>query len=215
MDFFGEVKIEWGGIMIKRVITAVAVALVLSSGAYAQSKIPNVCKGINLREHLPMPPYKVLLEKERFGMCEMILWMDGNFVPVFATKNFVMSGDMWSHKKQISERDIWLAKKKFFTLKKIQKLLKSMTAYTINPKAKRYVYLVISPTDSYCNEVESKIKDLAKKHNFGVRVVFYVPSIHALGVSGVPVIITDKGDYIVGYQPSVLLKDLGVKNAGN
>ena len=201
--------------MIKRVITAVAVALVLSSGAFAQSKTPLVCKGINLREHLPIPPYKVLLEKKRFGMCEMILWIDGNFVPVFATKDFVMSGDMWSHKKQISERDIWLAKKKFFALKRIQNMLKSMTAYTINPKAKRYAYLVISPTDDYCNKVENKIKKLAKKHNFGVRVVFYVPSIHAIGVNGVPAIVTDKGDYLVGYQPSVLLKDLGVKDANN
>ena len=201
--------------MIKRVITAVAVALVLSSGAYAQSKIPSVCKGINLREHLPMPPYKVLLEKERFGMCEMILWMDGNFVPVFATKDFVMSGDMWSYKKQITERDIWLAKKKFFALKKVQDMLKSMTAYTINKKAGRYVYLVISPTDSYCNKAENEIKKLAKKHNFSVRVVFYVSSLHTIGISGVPTIITDKGDYIVGYQPSVLLKNLGVKNASD
>ena len=199
--------------VVKKAIIAVFIFL-LSSPSFA-SKIPSVCKGINLEEHVPLPPYRVLLEKERFGMCEMILYIDGNFVPVFATKDFVMSGDMWSYKKQISAHDIWLAKKKFFALKKVQDLLKKMTVDTVNPKAKRYAYLVTSPTDGYSNGVEAKIKKLAKKYGFGLRVVFYTNSLHALGISGFPVVVTDRGDYITGYQPSVLLKDLGVKNANN
>lgn len=191
-----------------------AIVFAISFPSFAGG-IPSVCKGIRLWEHLPIPPYRVLLQKERFGMCEMILYIDGNFVPVFATKDFVMSGDMWSHRKQITERDIWLAKKKFFALKRIQNMLKSMTAYTINPKAKRYAYLVISPTDDYCNKVENRVKKLAKKYNFGVRVVFYTSSLHAVGISGVPVIITDKGDYITGFQRKALLKHLGVNHANS
>lgn len=240
---------------MKKAIITVFI-LLLSFPSFA-SKIPSVCKGINLEEHVPLPPYRVLLEKERFGMCEMILYIDGNFVPVFATKDFVMSGDMWSHRKQISERDIWLAKKKLFALKQTQNLLKSMTVAEFNSHAKRFVYLITDPVDNYCENIKKDLTKLAKKYGFGIRLVFYPTSsfadasveafvcshksykdyisgdygaglcqdgenylrkthtLHAIGVSGVPVIITDRGDYIVGYRPAVLLKDLGVKNANN
>ena len=155
---------------VLRSALVILTALMFSLPSYA--KIPAVCRGINLSKHLPMPPYKILLEKDRYGMCEMILWINGNFVPVFATKNFVMSGDMWSYRVQVTQADIDEAKGKIFKQKNIQNLFKSLAVAVLNPNAKKYLVYFTDPNDENCNVIARKITKLARKYHFGVYVIF-------------------------------------------
>jgi len=247
--------------MIKKVIMAMAIAVVVSVGAFA-GQVPAVCKGINLNEHVPIPPYRIMSERDVYGLCELILQINGELVPVYATKNFVIAGDMYSHRKQITERQIWKVKSEILKrkFKKYGVDLDFITVAKFNPQAKRYVYFITGPLCSYCEKVKKDLVKLAQKYNFGIRLIFYpihgsvaeddvrafvcghksfkdylndnyfgstacedadnylefAPKIlKKFGVRGVPTIITYKGDYIIGYQPKVILKDLGVKNAGD
>ncbi|AEA33611.1 thioredoxin fold domain-containing protein [Hippea maritima] len=237
-------------------IVVAATAVYGSPNAFAQNKIPSVCKGINLNEHVPMPPYRIMSVRDVHGLCEMILDIKGELVPVYATKDFIVAGDMFSHRKQITERQIWkvrsnLLKNKFKTYKKD---LENLVVAEFNPKAKKYVYFFVDPLCPYCEKAKSELTKLAQKHNFGIKLVFFPvhgkPAVddikgficshktfkdylndnyegdtncdkaknyidksidigRSLGVQGTPTIITDNGDYILGYQPKVILKDLG------
>lgn len=239
--------------MIKKAITAVAVALALSSGAFAQ-QIPSVCKGINLNENVPMPPYRIMSERNVYGLCEMILDIRGQLVPVYATKNFVIAGEMFSRRTQVTERQIRKVKSAILKSKfnEAKKDLNSLVVARFNPKAKKYVYFIVDPLCPYCEAAKSKLEKLAAKHNFGIRLVFFpvhgAPAVkdiegficshktfkdyinddfgnktckqgedyidksisinRRLMVNGTPTIITYKGDFILGYQPKKILKDL-------
>ena len=47
--------------------------------------LAGVCDGITdrvLQKHAPIPPYKVMSKREVNGLCEMILNINGQFVPI-------------------------------------------------------------------------------------------------------------------------------------
>ncbi len=164
--------------------------------------IPTVCKGINLKANVPIPAYKVVSERDVHGLCEIILNIQGHFVPIYATKDFVIAGEMFSHKKQVTQRQIWEIKSKILKdkFKTSQKDLNSLSVAEFNPKAKKFVYFIVDPLCPYCEQAKSKLADMAKKHNFGVKLVFYP-------VHGAPAIRDIKGficshktfkDYLIG-----------------
>ncbi len=163
--------------MTKKTLLASAVVLAISTGAFAgqQSKVPSVCEGINLNANVPIPPYKLVSQRDVYGLCEMILSINGEMVPVYATKNFVIAGEMFSHKHQVTVehmRDITsnILKSNFAQVKKE---LDGIVITRFNPKAPKYVYLIVDPTCPYCESSKSKIADMAEKYNFGVKLVFY------------------------------------------
>lgn len=240
--------------MIKKIIMAMGIASIITTGAFA--KTPSVCKGIDLNANVPMPPYRIMSERNVHGLCEMILDMQGQLVPVYATKNFVIAGEMFSHRVQVTERQIRRVKSEILKNKfsEARQSLNSLVVASFNPKAKKYVYFIVDPLCPYCEAAKSKLEKLAKKHNFGIRLVFFpvhgAPAVkdiegficshknfqdyinndfkgkickrgkdyinksisinRRLMVEGTPTIITYKGDFILGYQPKKILKDLGL-----
>lgn len=241
--------------MIKKTIMAAAITLALSSGAFAR-QVPSVCRGINLNANVPMPIYRVMSERDVYGLCEMILNIQGQLVPVYAAKNFVIAGEMFSHRTQVTARQIRKVKSEILKSKfgEAKQGLDSLVVARFNPKARKYVYFIVDPLCPYCEAAKSKLEELAKKHDFGIRLVFFpvhgAPAIkdiegficsrktfkdylkdnfgnktcekgknyinksisinRKLMVNGTPTIITYKGDFILGYQPQKILKDLGL-----
>ncbi len=65
-----------------------------------------ICKDITLagmQNHVPIPPATILSKQEINGICEVILDINGQYVPVYAGKNFVIAGEMFQDKKQITQ----------------------------------------------------------------------------------------------------------------
>ncbi len=242
--------------VFKKVIMVMAVMSIMSVWAFAQQgKVPSVCKNINIRANVPMPAYKILSERNVYGLCEMILSIRGQIVPVYASKDFVIAGEMFSRRTQITVNQIRKIKSKMLKgrFSKAQKALSSLVVAKFNPKDRKYVYFIVDPLCPYCEAAKSKLEALAKQHHFGIRLVFFpvhgAPAIkdiknficshktfkdyingdfgsksckkgedyanksisvnRALMVNGTPTIITYKGDFILGYQPQKILKDLG------
>ena len=242
--------------VFKKVIMVMAVMSIMTVGAFAQQgKVPSVCKNINIRANVPMPVYKIMSERDVHGLCEMILNIRGEIVPVYATKDFVIAGEMFSNRTQVTVNQIRKIKSKLLKgrFSKAQKALNSLVVANFNPKAKKYVYFIVDPLCPYCEAAKSKLESLAKQHHFGIRLVFFpvhgAPAIkdikgficshktfkdyikgdfgnkfckkgedyinksisvnRSLMVNGTPTIITYKGDFILGYQPKKVLKDLG------
>jgi len=79
--------------VIKR---ALLLGFLLSYEAFA-----GVCNEVNeelLQKHAPIPPYKVVSKREVKGLCELILNINGDLVPVYATKDFILAGEMFSNR---------------------------------------------------------------------------------------------------------------------
>lgn len=163
----------------------VAAGLFLITGIPQVSKSADVCDGINLTTHVPIPPYTVVSKKPVKGhnLCEMILkiktrGMNGyTYVPVYAAKDFVIAGEMFKNRHQISQEEINKLKSQEFskTFKQYQPQLEKLTAAVYQPDkaGKRYLYFITDPLCSYCNTAKKQIRDLAEKYDFSVKTVFF------------------------------------------
>ncbi len=240
----------------KKIMAVTAIIMATTATSFAQQgNIPLACKGINLEANVPIPPYEIMSERDVYGLCEMILNIQGQLVPVYATKNFVLAGEMFSHKTQVTVTQIRKVKSEILKSKfgKVKNELNNLVVASFNPEAKKFVYFIVDPLCPYCEAAKAKLEKLAQEHNFGVKLVFFpvhgalarkdiasficshktfedyiknnygnktckkgeeysyksIRVNHSLMVDGTPTIITYKGDYILGYQPQKILKDLG------
>ena len=148
--------------------------LLFTSFAFA-----GICEEVKLSDHAPIPPYKVESKREIFGLCEMIININGQLVPVYASKDFIISGEMFSHKRQITQRQLELVRNKVIkeNLSKIE-TLKYVSYKPENAKEGRYFYFISDPDCPYCQRVKGKVKELADKYGWEVRVIWYPLPFH-------------------------------------
>ena len=138
-----------------------------------------VCEEVKLSDHAPIPPYKVESKREVFGLCEMILNIGGQLVPVYATKDFIISGEMFSHRKQVTQRQLELVRSRVIkeNLAKIE-TLRYVSYKPEGVKEGRYFYFISDPECPYCQRVKGKVKELADKYGWEVRVIWYPLPFH-------------------------------------
>ncbi|MDY0362178.1 MAG: hypothetical protein RBR08_12055 [Desulforegulaceae bacterium] len=146
----------------------------------------NVCGHITmewLNEQAPIPaPNKIILKKEQFGLCEIIISINGEFVPVYAGQNFILAGQMFSNRKQITDitlqsvsdiqaeerqnaeaRRLFLAEQQLEYIKEHRAVLDEMTAFTVGDGG-QVVYLITDPLCPHCKSALSGAMDIVKKY---------------------------------------------------
>ncbi len=148
--------------------------LLLSSFAFA-----GVCEKVRLSEHAPIPPYKVESKREVFGLCEMILNINGQLIPIYATRDFIISGEMFSHRRQVTQRQLELVRKK--VIKENIAKIETLGYVSYKPKSAkkgRYFYFISDPECPFCNRVKEKVKELADRYGYEVRIIFFPLPFH-------------------------------------
>lgn len=169
------------------VLTGLFLVVVVGMSQISRSESINACSNVEniIANHVPIPPYTVVSKTPIKGhnLCAVILKIKKlraggyNFVPVFVSKDFVIAGEMFKNHHQITLEKIRKLKNQEFskTFKKYKPLLKKLVAATYKPAnaSKRYVYFISDPLCPYCNMAKKRIKDLADKYNFSVKVVFF------------------------------------------
>jgi len=140
----------------------------------------DVCKTItlaSLKKHVPIPPAKIVSKREVNGLCEVIMDIKGELVPVYATEKYVIAGEMFENRTQVTQSQInQINAKKFLTLKE---QVDKCVAMTVKPKAgavRKTVYLITDPVCPYCHRAESKLKEYADKYGAEFKLVLY--SVH-------------------------------------
>ena len=141
--------------------------------------VAGVCEEVKLSDHVPVPPYRVESKREVFGLCEMILNINGQLVPVYATKDFVISGEMFSRKRQVTQRQLELVKTKVVkeNLSKIE-TLRYFSYRPENAEEGKYFYFISDPDCPFCQRVKGKVRELAEKYGWEVRVIWYPLPFH-------------------------------------
>jgi len=157
-------------------VKTLLLGVLASSTAFA-----GVCDEITdqvLQKHAPIPPYKVMSKREINGLCEMILNINGQFVPIYATKDFVLAGEMFSDRKQITQEQI--AKLKEEQFKKLKKELDSLTATVYKPEkvSGKILYFITDPDCPYCNRFKKTVKEFADKNGITVKLAFFPLPFH-------------------------------------
>jgi thiol:disulfide interchange protein DsbC len=152
------------------------------------------CNVINkdmILKQLPNNPFmqaffrkaQLLSKRKVKGLCEVIFGLNGRFYPCYVGKNFVIFGQMYGKGKSISQqmmqklkaREDKKQKKEFLSKKKqIERLV--AIEYRPSKSARRTLYMFTDPLCPFCHKAENKIKNLVKKYNVDLKILFY--SVH-------------------------------------
>jgi len=144
------------------------------------SSFAGVCDGISLQDHLPgIPPNaKIISKKEKYGLCEIVIKDNTQYVVIYATKDFILFGDLIRYgKSETQELLVKLRKEKF---KELRKELDKVAATTYKPvkKPKAVLYFISDPDCPYCNAVKKKVKELADKYELEVKLIWFPLPFH-------------------------------------
>ncbi|RPJ80579.1 MAG: hypothetical protein EHJ94_06175 [Deltaproteobacteria bacterium] len=162
------------------IISVVMATAILCSPIIAQAEESgDVCMDITLetmQAHVPIPPSTILSKQEVNGVCEVILDINGQYVPVYAGKNFIIAGEMFQDKKQITQSRIdGLNAEKFIRLKPdIEKCV--ALSYTPKKGIKQTIYMITDPVCPFCHQAESQLKEFAEKNAVAFKII--LASVH-------------------------------------
>lgn len=156
----------------------VAALVILSFVFVTQGCAAEECKDITLQTlqtHVPFPfppGTKIVSKREVKGLCELIVNVQGRNLSLYLGKDFVILGQMFSHKKNISFQEAErLQAKQFLALRKeVEKVV--AISYTPSPQAQHTVYMFTDPLCPWCQKAGSQTKEIADTYNVAVKVIF-------------------------------------------
>jgi len=160
--------------------TTLAIAILVLFAAAASVYGGSLCKEDNktvlsfLNKHVPIPPARIVSKREVYGLCEIILQIRGEFVPVYATDQFVLAGEMFCNRHPVTQEKIRDIQAGLFISMRPE--LDKVVAMIYTPgseKIQHTLYMFTDPLCPYCHLAEREIRDIARKHNAVLKVVFF------------------------------------------
>ena len=172
-----------------------ALALMISSVSPGLAQSP--CDHVNLEwltSQAPLPKdVRIVHQAERMGICEVVLSIDGNLVPTYAGKDWLVAGQMFAGKQSltretmaglsdVAQEERRLAKEKeamdqekrenFF--KENAGRLEELVSLTFGPgQAKGFIYVVTDPNCSHCKKLLPDLELAAFEANVTLKLVIY------------------------------------------
>lgn len=162
--------------VVSLVVAIAAFTIITSQKASSNEKGKSVCSGISIesiQKHVPIPNGNIESMKEENGLCEIIFNIGGQYVPIYANEKFVVAGEMYQFKKQITEERIGALKAE--VIKKNIDGLNQATAITYKPKGagERSLYMITDPLCPYCNTAASNIKTIMDNNKVTLKTILY------------------------------------------
>jgi len=161
------------------VVVAIAILVLFATAAAVYGG--SLCNEDNktvlsfLNKHVPIPPAKIVSKREVYGLCEIILQIKGEFVPVYATDQFVLAGEMFRNRHPVTQEKIKKVQAGLFISMRSQ--IDKVVAMTYKPvmlsKVQHTMYMFTDPVCPYCHLAEVGIRQLLKEHNTVLKVVFF------------------------------------------
>jgi protein-disulfide isomerase len=162
---------------LQYILLLLAYVLVMSAThihAEFNSKAP--CKDIDLawlNKHATIPNARIVSKQALDGLCEVILKIGKDYIPVYAGKTFILTGEMFKGKKAVTGPKI-KAFKKADIRKNIQRLDRAAAFEYKPPVSKnRTIYMITDPLCGYCSYAAEHIKEIADKYGATVKAVLY------------------------------------------
>ncbi len=147
-------------------INAIAIVMMFMTVfvAAAATADDSICDSVDMewiRTHVPVPPAKIIEKAPLNGLCQVILDIQGQLVPVFTGKNFVLAGEMFQDKQQMTQNKI--NDLKTAAIKESMDKLKTVVSMSYAPANAngKVVYMLTDPLCPYCSQAGDQLKDIA------------------------------------------------------
>jgi len=167
-------------------------------GAFTTSSLAeSVCDHVTpewLNSQVTFPPdARIVHTAGKMGICEVVLAMDGDLVPVYAGKDWLLAGQMFSGGNSVTretmdslsdlaEEERQLAKEKEALAEEKRKIylrenvgqMADMVSLTFGPaSAKSDIYVVTDPNCSHCKSLLPKLEEAAFEARVTLKLVIY------------------------------------------
>ncbi|MCP3922719.1 MAG: thioredoxin fold domain-containing protein [Desulfobacterales bacterium] len=165
---------------MKRTILVTMILVFLTTLTFAENK----CENVNmrwLRSHVNLPQKSFIEEKNlQSEMCQIILNINERFIPLYADieRKFVISGQLYSKHKRITNDKIDSIKKKVSKLRqsefiKVKKDFDSIASFTYTPKnpTGEELYFITDPNCGYCKKAGKDMKKIAEKQGITIKTI--------------------------------------------
>lgn len=166
---------------------------VLSSSVSAES----ICKHVDMdwlcRQAAFPPEAKIIYKKDLGALCEVVLTLDGNLVPLYSGADFLLVGKLFKNKKIIThetldalqdvareeqrkadEKMILEAEKRKAFFKQNLGVLNDLTLFSFKPgSAGEFLYIITDPNCSHCKQLMSELEMVAMEKHLEIKVILY------------------------------------------
>ncbi|MCD4719330.1 MAG: hypothetical protein K8S13_05655 [Desulfobacula sp.] len=157
----------------------------------------SICSHVDIEwasKHIPLPrDAKVVLKKEKEQLCEVILRVEGNLVPVYAGKNFILAGQLFKDGRSITrdsmaaipdkiraeqnqtgeKNNIEKARLEAFFKEKVKTLAEFVFLSFKPNQTDGFIYVVTDPACPHCKDLLLKLKPAALEARVEIRVITY------------------------------------------
>lgn len=124
----------------------------------------------SIKKHTPVPPADIISKRQTFGMCEVILKIGTNLIPLYVADNYVIAGEIYSNKTQVTQATLDKLNsvsaeetKKTFTSMVGQLEKASAITYTPKGKVNRKLYMFSTTRCPYCIKAAKEIQPILDK----------------------------------------------------
>lgn len=193
--------------------TVIFAVLVLSC-AIALADQSDPCAKVDvaaISSHIPNLPLSAIESKKAVagGLCEVILRVEEDSLPVYVSPDFVLIGDMFT--KGHHQTKAAMDERNEAAFRENRQLLSQLTAISYKPANTRTsLYFITDPDCGYCERAKKSLKDFADQYGVEIKVVFFPLPMHenarpkaekaiCAGIS--------YADYIEGNYPGETCKD--------
>ena len=139
----------------------------------------NYCDNItpnDITRHIPVSG-TIVSKRSVNDLCEVILKVRQEYIPVYVTPKYIIAGEMFQNKTQVSGNKIEKLKADQSLL--FQNQLNKCVSIRYRPeKSIRSIYVITDPECSYCNKANRKIKKIADDYNAELKIILY--SVHGM-----------------------------------
>jgi len=154
--------------------------LVLILGLIGVSAGNSICDNAQqiLEKHAPLKglPYKIVSTRMFKNLCEIVIDIKNELIPLYTNGLVLISGEAWVNKKPVTQEFLQKLRKRIF--KKQLEKLDSYTVAVYNSKGEKLFYFVADPECPYSNWVKEKVKKLADEENATIKLVLLPLPIH-------------------------------------
>ena len=156
------------------VVLAMSVIVFAGSGS-------DPCKDVNndsITKHLSVPQFSIASKRDvGDGLCEVVLRINDDLLPVYVGNGFVLVGDMFRFRGHVTKEKISELNMAIF--KENKGVLDDVTAFSYKPaQVKSTLYYITDPDCPYCEQAKLPIKKFADENNVEIKVVLFPLPMH-------------------------------------
>jgi thiol:disulfide interchange protein DsbC len=168
---------------VKKVVSGLllcSVILAVSLFAFA-GNAPDPCKNLSnesITKHLNLPDF-VIASKRNVGdgLCEAVLRIKDDLLPVYVSDGFVIVGDMFKSRVHVTKEKVSELNAAIF--KENRAVLDEVTAFTYTAaQVKSTLYYITDPDCPYCERAKLQMKQFADDNSVELKVIFFPLPMH-------------------------------------